>query len=245
MLTAVAYLYFKEEKVDYAIMEIGLGGEWDAVNVGNAQIAILTTLGQDHTEYLGHNLEDIAKTKAKIVRKDSIVITGWDEKYHKYIPQSSKLIKGNSIEEWITNCVKCLNLSIVTQMCSVPGRLERYTNFTLDTAHNVQAIKHILENENNYQKIILGMLQDKDIENFICELPNNSVILGCDLNTERSTSSENIANLCRKAKLSCKKFESVEKAIKSIKNENTLITGSFYTVSEARTHFKLEGYSEL
>jgi len=245
MLTAVAYLYFKEEKVDYAIMEIGLGGEWDAVNVGNAQIAILTTLGQDHTEYLGHNLEDIAKTKAKIVRKDSIVITGWDEKYHKYIPQSSKLIKGNSIEEWITNCVKCLNLSIVTQMCSVPGRLERYTNFTLDTAHNVQAIKHILENENNYQKIILGMLQDKDIENFICELPNNSVILGCDLNTERSTSSENIANLCRKANLSCKKFESVEKAIKSIKNENTLITGSFYTVSEARTHFKLEGYSEL
>ena len=87
-LTALAYLHFSEEKVDYAVMEIGLGGEWDAVNVADAEIAILTTLGLDHTEYLGNDLRKIASTKAKIVRKESIVITGWDKESHKYIPKS-------------------------------------------------------------------------------------------------------------------------------------------------------------
>ena len=49
-------------------MEIGLGGEWDAVNIGNAKIAILTTLGLDHMDYLGDSL-DIATTKAKLLER--------------------------------------------------------------------------------------------------------------------------------------------------------------------------------
>ena len=75
-------------------MEIGLGGEWDAVNVADAEIAILTTLGLDHTDYLGNSLIEIATTKAKIVRENSIVITGWDNTYHKYIlPQPAPTAK--------------------------------------------------------------------------------------------------------------------------------------------------------
>ena len=50
IITAAAYNYFRENNVDYAIMEVGLGGEWDAVNIGNARIAILTTLGLDHID---------------------------------------------------------------------------------------------------------------------------------------------------------------------------------------------------
>ena len=100
-LTALAYIYFSSKNVDYAIMEIGLGGEWDAVNVADAEIAILTTLGLDHVDYLGDSLEKIAATKAKIVRKNATVITGWDEKYHKYIPESKKIIKGLKIADWI------------------------------------------------------------------------------------------------------------------------------------------------
>ena len=87
ILTALAYSYFSDNNVDYAIMEIGLGGEWDAVNIGNPKIAILTTLGIDHIDYLGHKIEEIAITKAKIVRKNSILITGWEKKFHKYIPK--------------------------------------------------------------------------------------------------------------------------------------------------------------
>ncbi len=244
-LTALAYLYFNEENVDYAVMEIGLGGEWDAVNIADAEIAILTTLGLDHTEYLGNKLSEIATTKAKIVRKESIVITGWEEEYHKYIPRSKELHKGESVSEWIEICIRCLNLKIKPIITQIPGRQENYLNFTLDTAHNEQAIEYLLNLSHDYQKIIIGMLKDKDIGTFVSKLPLNSTILACNLNNERSTTSEYISAICKKKNIKCRQFASVKEAILSIKDEKTLITGSFYAVSEARTHFKLEGYSEL
>ena len=54
IMTAAAYQYFHIKNVDYAIMEVGLGGEWDAVNIGDAKIVLLTTLGIDHIDYLGN-----------------------------------------------------------------------------------------------------------------------------------------------------------------------------------------------
>ena len=245
ILTALAYKYFLNKRVDFAIMEIGLGGEWDAVNVADAEIAILTTLGLDHTEYLGNSLDEIAKTKAKIVRKETIVITGWEKNYHKYIPRCKNIFHAKAIGDWIKICVKCLDLSIMPIIDTIPGRQETYLNFTLDTAHNQQAINFLLSNNRKYQIIILGMLNDKDIEKFICELPNDCVVLACNLDSERSASSREIANICKKKNIMCKQYESVRKAIESVNREKTLITGSFYTVSEAREYFKLDGYSEL
>ena len=245
ILTALAYKYFLNKRVDFAIMEIGLGGEWDAVNVADAEIAILTTLGLDHTEYLGNSLNEIAKTKAKIVRKETIVITGWEKNYHKYIPRCKNIFHAKAIGDWIKICVKCLDLSIMPIIDTIPGRQETYLNFTLDTAHNQQAINFLLSNNRKYQIIILGMLNDKDIEKFICELPNDCVVLACNLDSERSATSREIANICKKKNIMCKQYESVRKAIESVNREKTLITGSFYTVSEAREYFKLDGYSEL
>ncbi len=245
ILTALAYKYFLNKRVDFAIMEIGLGGEWDAVNIADAEIAILTTLGLDHTEYLGNSLDEIAKTKAKIVRKETIVITGWEKKYHKYIPRCKNIFHAEAIGDWIKICVKCLDLSIMPIIDTIPGRQETYLNFTLDTAHNQQAINFLLSNNRKYQIIILGMLNDKDIEKFICELPNDCVVLACNLDSERSATSREIANICKKKNIMCKQYESVRKAIESVNREKTLITGSFYTVSEAREYFKLDGYSEL
>tara|TARA_B100000579_G_scaffold253238_1_gene208391 strand:- start:202 stop:1302 length:1101 start_codon:yes stop_codon:yes gene_type:complete len=244
-LTALAYIYFHEKNVDYAIMEIGLGGEWDAVNIADAEIAILTTLGLDHTEYLGNDLEGIAKTKAKIVRKNSTVITGWKEKYHKYIPESKKIIKGENVKDWIEACIDTLKLSIEPLISSIPGRRETHLNFTIDTAHNEQAIKYLLSITDDYDKIILGMLKDKDIRGFISKLPKRSTILACNIQSERSATSNYISKICRELDIKCIKFNDVKEAILSVKKEKTLITGSFYTVSDARKYFKLEGYSEL
>ena len=98
-ILTMLYVYFSSKKLDYAVMEIGLGGEWDAVNIGNAKIAILTTLGLDHMDYLGNNLDSIASTKAKIVRENSIVITGWPKEYQKHIPKCEEIHHGNSIHE--------------------------------------------------------------------------------------------------------------------------------------------------
>ena len=67
--TAIAFLYFKEKRVNYVVLETGLGGEFDATNVipGNVA-AILTKIDLDHTDYLGDTIEKIAETKSKIVK---------------------------------------------------------------------------------------------------------------------------------------------------------------------------------
>ena len=244
-LTALAYHYFLSKRVDFAIMEIGLGGEWDAVNVADAEIAILTTLGLDHTEYLGNSLDEIAKTKAKIVREETTVITGWEKNYHKHIPRCKNIFHAKTVRDWIKICIECLDLSIKPIIDPIPGRQEIYLNFTLDTAHNQQAINFLLSNDKKYQIIILGMLNDKDIDKFVYELPDDCIVLACNLDSERSATSREIADICKKKNIMCKQYENVRKAIKSVNSEKTLITGSFYTVSEAREYFKLDGYSEL
>ena len=70
--TAIAFLRFAEKKVDYVVLETGLGGEFDATNVIEKNVAaILTKIDLDHTEYLGGTVEKIAETKSKIVKADS------------------------------------------------------------------------------------------------------------------------------------------------------------------------------
>ena len=73
--TAMAFLYFKEKKVDFAIIETGLGGRLDSTNVITPLISIITNVGVEHTEYLGNTLEKIAYEKAGIIKKNVPVVT--------------------------------------------------------------------------------------------------------------------------------------------------------------------------
>ncbi|QBJ95058.1 bifunctional folylpolyglutamate synthase/dihydrofolate synthase [Rhodococcus sp. ABRD24] len=67
--TAMAYAAFAEAPVDVAVVETGLGGKWDATNVIDAQVAVITPIGLDHTDYLGPDLASIAGEKAGIIKK--------------------------------------------------------------------------------------------------------------------------------------------------------------------------------
>ena len=74
--TAAAFLYFSEKKVDYVVLETGLGGEYDATNVISRNVlSILTKIDLDHTQYLGNTLAEIARTKSKIIKSDSVTHT--------------------------------------------------------------------------------------------------------------------------------------------------------------------------
>jgi dihydrofolate synthase/folylpolyglutamate synthase len=73
-MTALAFVAFAEYPVDIAIIETGMGGEWDATNVVSSQVAVITPIGLDHTEYLGETLEEIALTKSGIIKPESNVI---------------------------------------------------------------------------------------------------------------------------------------------------------------------------
>ena len=245
VLTAAAYYYFHSESVDYAIMEIGLGGEWDAVNIGHANIAILTTLGLDHQEYLGDEIVKIGETKARIVDEKTTVVTGWPHDYHNLIPRCRKVYYGENIEDWLKLTIDILNLKIETVIEKIPGRNEVFREFTLDTAHNPQAIRFTISKNNDYEKVVIGILKDKDIKNMICSLPRKCEILVCSLYSERALSSSNLCKICDNNGYKNKEFETVKDAMQYAKGSKTLITGSFYTVSAAREYLKLKGHSEL
>ncbi|MBV7294971.1 bifunctional folylpolyglutamate synthase/dihydrofolate synthase [Corynebacterium sp. TAE3-ERU12] len=68
VLTAMAYAAFADAPVEVAIVETGMGGTWDATNVANADVAVVMPVGQDHTEYLGETIEEIAAEKAGIIK---------------------------------------------------------------------------------------------------------------------------------------------------------------------------------
>src|SRR5207247_4041025 len=74
--TVMALAYFAEQSVDCAVIEVGLGGRFDATNVLTPIVSILTTIGLDHQEYLGSTLEAIAFEKAGIVKEGAPVVAG-------------------------------------------------------------------------------------------------------------------------------------------------------------------------
>ena len=70
--TALAFLYFAENECDYVVLEVGLGGEFDATNlIKKNELAIITRLGLDHMQYLGDTIEEVARAKAGIIKADS------------------------------------------------------------------------------------------------------------------------------------------------------------------------------
>ena len=73
-MTALAFVAFAEHPVDIGIIEVGMGGEWDATNVVQSQVSVITPIGLDHTEYLGETLEEIAATKSGIIKPESHVV---------------------------------------------------------------------------------------------------------------------------------------------------------------------------
>ncbi|WP_341658293.1 glutamate ligase domain-containing protein [Blattabacterium cuenoti] len=76
MNTALAFQYFKEKKVDIAIIEVGMGGRLDSTNLITPKISIITNISLDHTETLGNNHLKIALEKAGIIKKNVSVIIG-------------------------------------------------------------------------------------------------------------------------------------------------------------------------
>ncbi len=73
--TAMAFLYFAEKEVDFAVLEVGLGGRLDATNVVTPLVSVITNIGLEHTQFLGNTLEKIAFEKGGIIKKNVPVVT--------------------------------------------------------------------------------------------------------------------------------------------------------------------------
>ena len=78
-VTALAFAAFAEHPIDIGIIEVGMGGEWDATNVVQADVSVITPIGLDHMEYLGDTLVEIASTKAGIIKEGGFAVLSQQE----------------------------------------------------------------------------------------------------------------------------------------------------------------------
>ncbi len=92
-MTAMAFLQFQRCKADIGIMEVGLGGRLDATNVVQPEVAVVTSIGLDHTEQLGDRIELIAREKAGIIKKSRPVVIG------RMPPEAEAVIRGIATEQ--------------------------------------------------------------------------------------------------------------------------------------------------
>ena len=76
ILTAAAFHYFALNRVDYAVVEVGLGGLWDSTNLIKPLVSVITNIALDHTKVLGNTIEEIALQKAGIIKEKVPVVTG-------------------------------------------------------------------------------------------------------------------------------------------------------------------------
>jgi dihydrofolate synthase/folylpolyglutamate synthase len=73
-MTALAFAAFAEHPIDVGVIEVGMGGEWDATNVVDADVSVIMPIDLDHTEYLGSTIAEIAKTKAGIIKEGGFIV---------------------------------------------------------------------------------------------------------------------------------------------------------------------------
>jgi dihydrofolate synthase/folylpolyglutamate synthase len=92
MLTAIAFEYFAQNKVEIAVLEVGMGGRLDATNVIEPRVSVIADISLDHQRFLGNTVAEIAREKAGIIRPGGVVVTLPQE------PQANDVI-GNKILE--------------------------------------------------------------------------------------------------------------------------------------------------
>ncbi len=131
-VTALAFVAFAEFPVDLGIIEVGMGGQWDATNVVSSAVSVIMPIGLDHTEYLGGTLEEIAQTKSGIIKPESHVVLAAQE------PEVARILMEKIIEksaipyrEGVEFSLLRRDIAVGGQMISIQGIYSQYTDIYL------------------------------------------------------------------------------------------------------------------
>ena len=266
-ITLVSFLYFKRMKVDYVVLEVGLGGTYDATNIVESKISAITNIALDHTHILGNDVETIARDKCGIIKENSIVVTtksNWQvlpiiksyakEKHAKLeiseTCNSPLALKGDFQKDNAGIVVKVAELLGVSEEnirtglinASWPGRVEYIEeNVILDGAHNEAAIKALSQyiSTLDYDNLILvfGVTEHKDYKAMLELMPNHRVIF-TQAKVSRSLEISEVNLDCEKNQDPAKAFERAKKI--ASKYDLILVTGSLYLVGNFKEIYQKE-----
>jgi dihydrofolate synthase / folylpolyglutamate synthase len=245
--TLLALDYFAKEKVDWVVLETGLGGRLDATNIVTPKVSVITTIGFDHCQFLGNTIEDITKEKAGIIKSGVPVVVGPKVPVEFLKVENLHPVKGpfNHFEEEnqaiVTKVLEVLDVPVGEGVTLVPScRFEKLVandqEYILDVAHNPQGIKSLFERLSlDNPTVICGMSEGKDLQSSlltILEFTNNlSLVSGSH---PRIASLEEMLETIPDQRINT--YNTVTDAIRSLEStqEPIIICGSFFIMEEAR-----------
>ena len=116
-VVAMAYAAFADAPVDVAVVEVGMGGSWDATNVVDAQVAVVLPVAVDHAKYLGETAADIAVEKAGIIKPGSLAVLAEQR------PEVAELLMRHAAEVGATVVREGMEFGVVSRVPAVGGQV--------------------------------------------------------------------------------------------------------------------------
>ena len=116
-LTAIAYAAFADAPVDVAVVEVGMGGTWDATSVCQPQVSVVTRVAMDHAEFLGDRIDLIASEKAGIIKQGSFAIIGDQE------PDAAAVLEARIEEVGVPGAWEGVNFTVLDRTVAVGGQV--------------------------------------------------------------------------------------------------------------------------
>ena len=231
IVTAAALQAFADAAVDVAVVEAGLGGRYDATNVLQTKVVLLTNVGLEHTDVLGDTLESIATEKLAVAPPDAIVIL--PDKTYAYLVEGRDIRPGGAREAAEAFVGRPI---AATSTVTLPGRLERRAGEIRDGAHNPDGARHLVaELDRHDHTIVASILADKDVDEMLGILRR----AGARLVATASSSSRALpaAELAERARSHFDHVETVADPSAAVVRahelgEPVLVTGSLYLLGD-------------
>ena len=125
VLTAMAFAAFADAPVDVAVIETGLGGRWDATNVVEAPVAVITSIGLDHTDYLGDTIAEIAGEKAGIIHKqqDALIPTDTVALIARQPPEAMEVLLAETVRADAAVAREDSEFAVLDRQIAIGGQL--------------------------------------------------------------------------------------------------------------------------
>ena len=282
MSVGLAFDYFTKEKIDIAIIEVGMGGRLDATNIISPLVSVITNIGLDHTQFLGNTLTAIAAEKAGIIKSNIPVVIGeytsetqpvflatakanqsplyfasdliataypsdliGDYQIHnkKTVLQTLTVLNHNTAFKTTESHWKT-GLSEVVKNTGLEGRWQQLgtaPKIICDTAHNTHGLSIVL---NQIQKepfdqlhFVLGVVNDKDLDEVLPLFPKNAIYYFCKPNIPRGLEAAILAQKATPFGLNGKIYNSVSAAYENAKQnaqptDFIYVGGSTFVVAE-------------
>jgi dihydrofolate synthase/folylpolyglutamate synthase len=282
MTVGLALAYFNQEKVDIAVIEVGMGGRLDATNIIKPLVSVITNIGLDHTQFLGNTLEAIAFEKAGIIKPKIPVVIGeytpetkpvfltkasgnesdiyfaselifktypsdllGDYQIHnkKTVLQTIAILNANSIFKITDSNIKegLLKVKVNTGLEGRWQQLGEFPKIICDTAHNKNGLeivmKQIQKEKFDNLHIVLGVVNDKDLNEILPLFPKNAIYYFCKPNIPRGLGQNILKQKAFEFRLVGEVYNSVSESYsKALQNAKTsdfiYIGGSTFVVAE-------------